>query len=115
MKRKLAAVAVAALAPVVAMMVYNEVALRTACNEEVRQDAGYAARPASWERKGFGSAPIKRAFPQVAKAGVDAMMKREGDVVSGWRNKLQTIVALGCASETDRGIPPSFGQCLISM
>jgi short-subunit dehydrogenase len=29
----------------------------------------------------------------VAKTGFDAMMKGEGDVVSGWKNKLQTAVA----------------------
>lgn len=49
MRRKLAAVAVAALAPVVAMMAYNEVALRTERNQEVRQAAAEAARLASSE------------------------------------------------------------------
>jgi short-subunit dehydrogenase len=29
----------------------------------------------------------------VAKAGFDAMMKGEGDVVTGWKNKLQTTIA----------------------
>ena len=29
----------------------------------------------------------------VARAGYDAMMKGEGDVVAGWKNKLQTAVA----------------------
>jgi len=29
----------------------------------------------------------------VAKLGFEAMMKGEGDVVSGWKNKLQTIIA----------------------
>jgi uncharacterized protein len=29
----------------------------------------------------------------VAKAGFDAMMRGEGDVVTGWKNKLQTTVA----------------------
>jgi short-subunit dehydrogenase len=29
----------------------------------------------------------------VAKVGFDAMMKGEGDVVSGWKNKLQTTIA----------------------
>jgi uncharacterized protein len=29
----------------------------------------------------------------VAKAGFDAMMEGEGDIVTGWRNKLQTTVA----------------------
>jgi short-subunit dehydrogenase len=29
----------------------------------------------------------------VAQAGFDAMMKSEGDVVTGWRNKLQTAMA----------------------
>ena len=30
---------------------------------------------------------------EVAKVGYDAMMKGEGEVISGWKNKLQTIVA----------------------
>jgi uncharacterized protein len=29
----------------------------------------------------------------VAKAGFEAMMQGEGDVVTGWRNKLQTTMA----------------------
>ena len=29
----------------------------------------------------------------VAKAGFKAMMEGEGDVVSGWKNKLQTTIA----------------------
>lgn len=29
----------------------------------------------------------------VAKVGFDAMMKGEGDVVAGWKNKLQTTMA----------------------
>jgi hypothetical protein len=29
----------------------------------------------------------------VAKAGFDAMLKGEGDILSGWKNKLQTIIA----------------------
>jgi uncharacterized protein len=29
----------------------------------------------------------------VAQAGFDAMIKGEGDVVTGWRNKLQTAMA----------------------
>ena len=29
----------------------------------------------------------------VAKVGFDAMMKGEGDVVSGWKNKLQSAMA----------------------
>jgi uncharacterized protein len=29
----------------------------------------------------------------VARAGFDAMMKGEGDVVTGWKNKLQTTLA----------------------
>jgi short-subunit dehydrogenase len=29
----------------------------------------------------------------VARAGFEAMMEGEGDVVTGWRNKLQTTVA----------------------
>ena len=30
---------------------------------------------------------------EVAKVGFEAMMKGEGDVVSGWKNKLQAAVA----------------------
>jgi hypothetical protein len=30
---------------------------------------------------------------EVAKTGFDAMMEVEGDVVSGWKNKLQTTMA----------------------
>jgi short-subunit dehydrogenase len=30
---------------------------------------------------------------QVAKTGFDAMMQGEGDVVSGWKNKLQAAIA----------------------
>jgi short-subunit dehydrogenase len=30
---------------------------------------------------------------EVAQVGFDAMMKGEGDVVSGWKNKLQSAVA----------------------
>jgi len=29
----------------------------------------------------------------VAKTGFDAMMRGDGDVVSGWKNKLQTAIA----------------------
>jgi two-component sensor histidine kinase len=49
MKLKLVAVAAAALAPVVAMLVYNEFALRAQRNEEVRANAAQAAREASSE------------------------------------------------------------------
>ncbi|WP_064692812.1 sensor histidine kinase [Rhizobium aegyptiacum] len=49
MRLKLVAVAVAALAPVVAMLFYNEVALRHQRNEEVRTSAAQAARQASSE------------------------------------------------------------------
>jgi short-subunit dehydrogenase len=35
----------------------------------------------------------------VAKVGFDAMMSGEGDVVSGWKNKLQSAVALVTPSE----------------
>jgi len=49
MRLKLVAVAVAALAPVVAMLLYNEVALRHQRNEEVRASAAQAARQASSE------------------------------------------------------------------
>ena len=36
----------------------------------------------------------------VAQAGYDAMMKGEGDVVAGWKNKLQTAVANVTPAET---------------
>ncbi|OWV89831.1 histidine kinase [Rhizobium sp. R635] len=49
MRLKLVAVAIAALAPVVAMLAYNEVALRHQRNEEVRASAAQAARQASSE------------------------------------------------------------------
>ncbi|MBB4195479.1 two-component sensor histidine kinase [Rhizobium aethiopicum] len=49
MRLKLVAVAVAALAPVVAMLFYNEIALRHQRNEEVRTSAAQAARQASSE------------------------------------------------------------------
>ncbi|MFB2605878.1 cache domain-containing protein, partial [Rhizobium phaseoli] len=49
MRLKLVAVAVAALAPVVAMLVYNEIALRHQRNDEVRASAAQAARQASSE------------------------------------------------------------------
>ncbi|OHV18754.1 HAMP domain-containing protein [Rhizobium sp. RMa-01] len=53
MRLKLVAVAVAALAPVVAMLAYNEVALRHQRNEEVRASAAQAARQASSEVEGI--------------------------------------------------------------
>lgn len=37
----------------------------------------------------------------VARAGFDAMMRGDGDVVSGWKNKLQTAVA-GVLAEQHR-------------
>lgn len=49
MKRRLAAVAVAALLPVVALLGYNEVSTRQQRNEEVRAQASQAARQASSE------------------------------------------------------------------
>ncbi|KQV82154.1 cache domain-containing protein [Rhizobium sp. Root1220] len=49
MRRKLVAVAVAALAPVVAMLGYNEYAMRQQRTEEVRAQATQAARQASSE------------------------------------------------------------------
>ena len=43
----------------------------------------------------------------VAKTGFDAMMRGDGDVVSGWKNKLQTAVAnvtpAGVLAEQHRG------------
>ncbi|MEX2692881.1 sensor histidine kinase [Rhizobium mongolense] len=49
MRLKLVAVAVAALAPVVAMLVYNEVETRLQRNEEIRGNAAQAARLAASE------------------------------------------------------------------
>ncbi|NEK19852.1 sensor histidine kinase [Rhizobium leguminosarum] len=49
MRWKLVAVAVAALAPVVAMLGYNEFAMRSQRNDEVRAQAAQAARQASSE------------------------------------------------------------------
>jgi two-component sensor histidine kinase len=49
MKLKLVAVAFVALAPVVAMLAYNEVAMRQTRNDEVRSQAAQAARQASSE------------------------------------------------------------------
>jgi two-component sensor histidine kinase len=49
MKLKLVAVAFVALAPVVAMLAYNEVAIRQQRNDEVRSQAAQAARQASSE------------------------------------------------------------------
>jgi len=49
MRLKLVAVAVAALGPVVAMLAYNEFAMRSQRNEEVRTQAAQAARQASSE------------------------------------------------------------------
>jgi short-subunit dehydrogenase len=44
----------------------------------------------------------------VAKTGFDAMMKGEGDVVSGWKNKLQSAIAnvtpAGVLAEMHRGM-----------
>jgi len=37
----------------------------------------------------------------VARVGFDAMMRGDGDVVSGWKNKLQTAIA----SVTPAGVP----------
>lgn len=51
----------------------------------------------------------------VAKTGFDAMMKGEGDVVSGWKNKLQTAIAsvtpAGMLAEMHRGMAePGTGK-----
>jgi uncharacterized protein len=35
----------------------------------------------------------KQPADEVAKAGFDAMMKGEGDVVTGWQNKLRAAIA----------------------
>jgi short-subunit dehydrogenase len=37
---------------------------------------------------------------EVAKAGFEAMMQGEGDVVTGWKNKLQTTMANVTPAET---------------
>ena len=43
----------------------------------------------------------------MAKTGFDAMMRGDGDVVTGWQNKLQTAIAsvtpAGLAAEMHRG------------
>jgi short-subunit dehydrogenase len=45
---------------------------------------------------------------EVAKAGFDAMMQGEGDVVTGWQNKLRSaisnIMPAGMAAEMHRGM-----------
>jgi short-subunit dehydrogenase len=41
----------------------------------------------------------KDSAADVAKAGFDAMMRGEGDVVSGWKNKLQSSLANVLPSE----------------
>ena len=45
---------------------------------------------------------------EVARIGFDAMMKGESDVVSGWKNKLQTAMATmtpsGVLAEMHRGM-----------
>lgn len=51
----------------------------------------------------------------VAKTGFDAMMKGKGDIVSGWKNKLQTAMATvtpsGVLAEMHRGMAePGSGQ-----
>lgn len=51
----------------------------------------------------------------VAKAGFDAMMKGEGDVVTGWQNKLQAAIAhvmpAGILAELHRGMAkPGTGK-----
>jgi len=51
----------------------------------------------------------------VAKIGFDAMMKGEGDVVSGWKNKLQSAIATvtpsGVMAEMHRGMTePGTGK-----
>jgi hypothetical protein len=38
-------------------------------------------------------AGTKDAPADVAKDGFDALMKGEGDVVSGWKNKMQSAIA----------------------
>jgi short-subunit dehydrogenase len=52
---------------------------------------------------------------EVARIGFDAMMKGQGDVVSGWKNKLQTAIATvtpsGVLAEMHRGMAePGSGK-----
>ena len=52
---------------------------------------------------------------EVARIGFDAMMKGQGDVVSGWKNKLQTAIATvtpsGVLAELHRGMAePGTGK-----
>ena len=65
-------------------------------------DAGRRPRPSSssaptcWTPR---SAPGKKDDPaDVAKDGFDAMMDGDGDVVSGWQNKLQVAAASNCSA-----------------
>ena len=66
-----------------------------------------ALRP---ELKGSGDDPA-----DVARVGFDAMMRGDGDVVSGWKNKLQSplanITAAGVLAEQHRKMAePGSGQ-----
>lgn len=77
MRLKLVAVAVVALAPVVAMLAFNEISIRWQRNEEVRANAAQAARLASSEVErfveGLHSMLIAvAAMPSVQELDVDA-------------------------------------------
>jgi hypothetical protein len=51
----------------------------------------------SWNRRGVGrdlrTRREKHNAADVARVGFDAMMRGDGDVVSGWKNKLQAAIA----------------------
>jgi uncharacterized protein len=51
----------------------------------------------SWNRRGFGrdlrTRREKHNAADVTRVGFDAMMRGDGDVVSGWKNKLQAATA----------------------
>ena len=46
----------------------------------------------------------------VAKQGFDAMMRGEGDVVTGWHNKLQSAIALVTPSRHARRAASASGR-----
>ena len=50
----------------------------------------------SWLMRAMGSGvgfSIRTSRKSVARVGFDAMMRGDGDVVSGWKNKLQSAIA----------------------
>ncbi|OWV82195.1 histidine kinase [Rhizobium sp. R634] len=99
MRLKLVAVAVAALAPVVAMLAYNEVALRHERNQEVRASAAQAARQASSEVEriveGLHALLVSvSAMPSVRNLDVDACNAALKSVAESIAN-IRTIFVVG--------------------